>query len=155
MKYGQVYGPWCRIEIMGHVEHLGRAAEVEMLDGKMLRVCDETEPEPIDYGLGAIFSIRWLTEEEGEKQNALRIAEQEEQAKRYEHGAIVGAIQDTIRRRVHGVKVSPTDLLAAVESAHPNMLADDYLEALDGFGLSEVDVDGVAMLWENPDEMLF
>lgn len=157
MKYGEADGDWCKVEIMGHTEHIGRAREVPFLDGKALRVCDETEQGPVWYGLGAIFSLRWMTDEEGAKESAKRVAAHEEQGKRHARGTFIGGIQDTIRGAIDGKKMTLADIREAVDAVKPEATDDDIIEAIDWMGLDVIHPDGAGpnLYWIDPDGMPF
>jgi hypothetical protein len=155
MRYGTPDGKWAKVEIMGHVEHIGRALEVPLLDGKALRVCDETEPGPILFGLGAIFSLRWLSDEEGEKEAIWRLEAWDEQGRRNAHGRVIGAIQQSIRELLaDGKKMPLADLLAAVVAQDPMVDLADFNEAADGMSLDEISPEvpgGTPLYWIDPD----
>ncbi len=154
-RFGPPDGKWCKVEIMGHVEHVARALEAPLLDGKALRVCDETESKPILYGLGAIFSIRWLTDEEGDTESARRLAAQEEYDKRRARGAVIGAIQQTIRDVIDGKKMAADPLYLAVLTVTPGVAMVDFAEALEEMYLSIDNEDKAAgpLYWHDPDEV--
>lgn len=139
MKYTSEDGQWCNVEIMGHVEHIARAKEVALLDGKALRVCDETEDGPILYGLGAIFSLRWLTEEEGARQAAVRAAEHDANHMRHLHSVKIAGIQQVIREVIDGKKMPQSDLYAATIGASSAEIAlADFVEACDQMGIDTI-----------------
>jgi hypothetical protein len=58
---------WALVEIFGHRSHMGRIREVERAGAKLLRIEVPTDDhgvfEVFDYGGGAIFSVRPMTEE--------------------------------------------------------------------------------------------
>lgn len=157
-RYGPFDGKWAKVEIMGHVDHIARCLEVPLLDGKAIRVCDEMESGPILYGLGAIFSLRWLTDDEGEKASATRAAEHADHIKRAEHGAKIGTIQQMIRDVIDGKHMTMAALREATFTAAPNMYIDDFAEAVDEMGLDEIPGAGpcgVSLYWIDPDSMPF
>jgi len=158
MNYTGDDGQWCKVEIMGHVEHIARVKEVPLLDGKALRVCDETEPDPIFYGLGAIFSLRWLSEEEGTRLAGERAAVRASREERRAYGAKIGAIQDTIRKAIHDRKMTLVDLRAAVLAVTPEVSDADFVEAFRDLGLDEIrDVgpERVTLYWFDSDSTPF
>jgi hypothetical protein len=157
MKYTSYDGQWCKVEIMGHVEHIARAKEVPLLDGKALRVCDETEQGPIEYGLVAIFSLRWMSEEEGARAAAIRAAEREEESKRRLHDVKIAAIQQTIREVIDGKKMTIDDLYAAILVVTPGVQMNDFAEAVDEMGLDVIHGlrNEPSLYWIDPDSMPF
>lgn len=155
-RFGTPDGKWAKVEIMGHVEHIARCLEVPFLDGKALRVCDEAEGSPILHGAGAIFSIRWLTEEEGEKESDRKNAEAVEVRERHARGAVIGAIQDIIHEIVDGNKMTKSAVYAAVQRSAPDAKEEDFLEAFRDLGLdNEEGPDGSTLYLYDPDGMPF
>ena len=57
---------WAFVEIFGHRSHYGRLVEIEQFGSKMLRIDVPTEQPDVfqsfEYGGGAIFSIKPMTE---------------------------------------------------------------------------------------------
>jgi hypothetical protein len=157
-RFGTPDGKWAKVEIMGHVEHIARCLEVPFLDGKALRVCDEVEGSPILYGAGAIFSVRWLTDEEGEKESDRRYAEHVEASKRHARGKVIGTIQQAIRDAVEGEKMTAVALRDVVVGRMPSVSHDDFAEALDNMYLDVIPPDGpggAPLYWMDPDSNPF
>ena len=156
-RFGSPDGPWCKVEIMGHVEHIARALEVPLLDGKALRVCDEVEGSPIFYGLGAIFSLRWLTDEEGEKASAKRKAERAEDVKRAAHHEKMRAVREVIRETVGDLRLPLGNIETVVRATFPNLSDAEFAEALDGAWLTRIPGENGApdLWWQDPDDCPF
>jgi hypothetical protein len=150
-RFGAPDGKWAKVEIMGHVEHIARCLEVPMLDGKALRVCDEIEGSPILYGSSAIFSIRWLTEEEGERESDRRHAEHVETGKRHARGKIIGGLQQKIRDVVGSLKMSKADIFHEVRAQLPDVNDDDLVEAFDGSWLT-ITPENETLWWLDPED---
>jgi len=154
MSYTDADGQWCKVEIMGYVSHIARCKEVPLLDGRALRVSDETEPGVIYYPLGSIFSLRWLSDEEGEALSADRQLEHGRRTEQREHDAKIAAIQQTIRDVIDGKKMAQADLYAAVICASLVAIAlADFVEACDQMGIDTIPgEDGAPTLyWIDPE----
>jgi hypothetical protein len=136
MRFGPQDGNWCKVEIMGHREHIARVLAVPMLDGKAWRVCDEAEGAEIFYGIGAIFSMRWLTDEEGEALSAERAEQQAKRDAAVARGAKIGGIQQKIREVVGARKMHKADIIAATMAALPGHDLLDVEEAFAGSWLT-------------------
>jgi hypothetical protein len=155
-RFGTPDGKWAKVEIMGHVEHVARCLEVPFLDGKALRVCDEVEGSPILYGAGAIFSIRWLTEEEGERESDRKHAEAVEARERHARYSVIGAIQQAIREAMEGRKMSRAAVYAAVRAAMSDVTEADFGEAFgDMCFTKDAGKDEVIVYWQDQDESPF
>lgn len=151
-RYTSDEGQWCRLEIVGHLEHVGRAKEVDLLTGKALRICDETEEYPIEYGMCAIFSIVWLPEAAGQEESARRLADYDERKKRGEFGANIGEIQRLIYLTLGSEKLSYEAIESRVSMAAPRTLAGDFKEAIENLGLDRWPIaDGDSLYWRDPD----
>jgi len=138
MMYTDADGQWCKVEIMGYVEHIARCKEVPLLDGRALRVCDETEAGVIYYPLASIFSLRWLSDEEGEALSADRQLEHGRRTEQRAHDAKIAAIQQTIREVIEGKKMTVAAIHARLLAVTPSVLRDDFEEAFDDLGLDEI-----------------
>jgi hypothetical protein len=69
---------YAEVEIMGHRSHLGRAREVDLLGARYLEVEDLTSSRVAhvtSYPERSIFSVAWLSEEEGKR----RVEEMQEE----------------------------------------------------------------------------
>jgi len=155
MKYTDADGQWCKVEVMRYVSHVARAKEVPLLDGRALRVCDETEPGVIYYSLGSIFSLRWLSDEEGMKASADRVAERAEHDRRAESGAKIGRIQNTIRKVVEGNRMTLPDIYEGVLRITPDISMLDLDDAFDNLGLDKIECGEVTLYWMDPDNCPF
>ncbi len=145
--------PWrfVAVEIMGFRKHFGLAREIRWLGARFLEVedleRDEGQVERIRYGSSAIFSFKWLSNEEGqrrleahreerrreEERSARWRAEAEEQEKRRERGkalrdAVVGAVaMGTVTRE--GLM---TWLLGEPVLSAPDVTGAEAREAIEG-----------------------
>jgi len=157
MNYTDADGQWCKVEIMGYVSHIARCKEVPLLDGRALRVSDETEPGVIYYPLGSIFSLRWLTEAEGAKMSAARLAEQVAHEKRVAQGAKIDAIVKAIRAVVANEKLTMDAILLAVVAAVPVVDESDFVDAFERAWLTRIPGanGGPDLWWSDPEECPF